>query len=463
MNYLFKNVGCRWQLLTALLESNSNTIDIIFIQEAPYIKIRNIPSLNNIQGDELWGFPKHPAWESIDMSSKYKETQVVAYVNKRIAKTHFISIDETTFMDPNILFFSIAKTNKRGHRTSFCSFINVYAHPSSKGTHTRQQLLQQLPRVSKTVALIQGDFNIHSSLWDDSCTTETGTAGVNFYSAMLDNNFQLLNRDDESTWFREGDIPWVLDLVFFNNSLARQDVADHLQILDEKFDHRTLSLKLAMGRRTTSGRAYIKADSDEEFAFLQNILATTPYWTCLESAQDKTTSLMTSIVKVFNERAKVPNPKSSPTMWWTDNFNRLKDIYIQSPTKTNRAEYYKAIKQVKKEYFGKKFEEMCETSKPWEGVRWTRDRPLSTIPRFISDSGESITTTDDLWPILDKQFNSGSTRQININWKMINDLPTRPQRQWYRISSYEITEAIKTTTNSSSRSNIFKCFQEMLE
>ncbi|KAF8628638.1 hypothetical protein AX15_003772 [Amanita polypyramis BW_CC] len=32
---------------------------------------------------------------------------------------------------------------------------------------------------------------------------------------------------------------------------------------------------------------------------------------------------------------------------------------------------------------------------------------------------------------------------------MINDLPTRPQRQWYRISSYEITEAIKTTTNTS--------------
>ncbi|KAF8625248.1 hypothetical protein AX15_005479 [Amanita polypyramis BW_CC] len=87
INYLFKNVGKRWQILTSLLENNSSTTDIIFIQELPYIKIRHIPSLTSITGDELWGIPKHPQWETVDMLSKYgKKTNVAAYINKRIAK-----------------------------------------------------------------------------------------------------------------------------------------------------------------------------------------------------------------------------------------------------------------------------------------------------------------------------------------------------------------------------------------
>ncbi|KAF8621218.1 hypothetical protein AX15_007959 [Amanita polypyramis BW_CC] len=51
-------------------------------------------------------------------------------------------------------------------------------------------------------------------------------------------------------------------------------------------------------------------------------------------------------------------------------------------------------------------------------------------------------------PILDKQFNSGNKKQSNIDWKMINDLPTHQTRQWFEISIFEIKEAIKTTSNS---------------
>ncbi|KAF8624374.1 hypothetical protein AX15_005912 [Amanita polypyramis BW_CC] len=204
-----------------------------------------------------------------------------------------------------------------------------------------------------------------------------------------------------------------------------------------------------MGRRTTSGKAYIKAESEEELGFLQDILNATPYWTCLDTAQEKTTRLMTMIMMAFGKHSKSPNPKAKPTMWWMDECNALKDQYIQSPTKATRHDYYKVIKKAKKEYFGKKITEMCENNKPWEGVQWMRDCPLSTIPRFIKENGQAITTTDDLWPILDKQFNSGNLRKTNINWAMINDLPPSPQRPWYNISSFEVKEAIKETTNTS--------------
>ncbi|KAF8621249.1 hypothetical protein AX15_007935 [Amanita polypyramis BW_CC] len=92
---------------------------------------------------------------------------------------------------------------------------------------------------------------------------------------------------------------------------------------------------------------------------------------------------------------------------------------------------------------------MCEANKPWEGIQWTRDRPLSNIPRFVNDKGQLITTVEELWPILDKQFNSGMANKTNINWEMINDLPSRPERVWHNISAFEIEEAIKTTSNSS--------------
>ncbi|KAF8624012.1 hypothetical protein AX15_006087 [Amanita polypyramis BW_CC] len=450
INYLFKNVGKRWQLLSGLLESKADTTDILFIQEPPYIKIRQIPSLMNSQGDEMWGFPKHPYWELIDMSTKYKEKiQAIAYVNKKTMKNHFISIDESTFNDPNILFFAIAKANKKGHRDSFCSFINVYAHPSPVGTRTRQSLIRNFHKVSKNVAILQGDFNLHSSIWDELCRSETGSAGVNLYTTITEQNFQLINRDDEPTWYRQGNIPRVLDLIFVNNNLGRQDVQEHFHLIDEIFDYRTLSLQLAQGKRTILGRPYIKADSEEELNFIQEICEATHYWTCLETAQQKTTRLMTSITSAFEKYAKRPKVNAKQTLWWTDDCNKYKDQYSQHPSKENRKHYYKAIRQAKKTYFGQKIDEMCENNKPWEGVRWTRDRPLSTIPRFSNSTGESITTTTELWPILDSQFNSGNKRQTNINWEMINALPTRTSRTWYNISSFEILEALKSTSNNS--------------
>ncbi|KAF8621496.1 hypothetical protein AX15_007751 [Amanita polypyramis BW_CC] len=278
------------------------------------------------------------------MSTKYKgKTQVIAYINKKMSKNHFISIDETTFGDPNILLFSIAKTNNKGQQTSFCSFINVYAHPSSNGTITRRALIRNLLKVSKNVVIIQGDFNLHLSIWDELCRSETSTAGVNLYTSIVEENFQLINKDDKPTWYRDNDIPRVLDLLFVNNNLGRQDLQDNFKLIGEKFDHRTLTLNLKQGRRVSLGRPYIKGESEEEFSFLQDILNDVPFWTCLANAQEKTTRLMEGITKAFDKYAKRPKINSKPTMWWTDTCRDRKEDYAQQPCKQTRAAYYKAI------------------------------------------------------------------------------------------------------------------------
>ncbi|KAF8625266.1 hypothetical protein AX15_005476 [Amanita polypyramis BW_CC] len=151
-------------------------------------------------------------------------------------------------------------------------------------------------------------------------------------------------------------------------------------------------------------------------------------------------------------------------MWWMEVCTMTKNNYELSPSKTMWKEYYKAICKVKKEYFGKKIDEMCEQNKPWEGVRWTRDHPLSNIPRFANSEGNSIMTTEELWPILDKQFNLGKNRKMNINWEMIKDLPQQPMRAWLAISSFEVREVIKVTSNSSvpGYSNITWCHIKIL-
>ncbi|KAF8622542.1 hypothetical protein AX15_006934 [Amanita polypyramis BW_CC] len=158
---------------------------------------------------------------------------------------------------------------------------------------------------------------------------------------------------------------------------------------------------------------------------------------------------MNSITSAFDKYAKKPKINTKPTMWWTDECNEYKEEYVQNPSKSTHVSYYKAIRQAKKKYFRLKIDEMCKQNKPWEGVRWIRDRPLSTILQFANSNGESITMTDELWLILDKQFNSGNSKNTNINWEMINDLPPQPTRQWHKISAFEVKEAIKMTTNSS--------------
>ena len=65
-----------------LLETLKNSVDFLFIQEAPIYFVRKIPSMTSELGDDLIGPVIHRDWQCIDKCSAHPESQVAIYVNK---------------------------------------------------------------------------------------------------------------------------------------------------------------------------------------------------------------------------------------------------------------------------------------------------------------------------------------------------------------------------------------------
>ena len=146
--------------MSELLETLKNDIDFLFL-------VRNVPSTTNELGDELVGSVTHRDWQVVvkptpaQPSVPLSSSQVAIYVNKRILLNFQIFPDFDSSIDSNVLPITL-----RHNLLSSVSFtlINVYNRPGSRNSAIFS-LLPLLRRYSD-LALIQGDFNLHSGIWD---------------------------------------------------------------------------------------------------------------------------------------------------------------------------------------------------------------------------------------------------------------------------------------------------------
>ena len=81
IRYAFQNVQKSRKTMHDLLETLKNSIDFLFIQEAPIHFIRKIPSTTSELGDDLIGPVIHRSWQCVDNRSVHPQSQVAIYVN----------------------------------------------------------------------------------------------------------------------------------------------------------------------------------------------------------------------------------------------------------------------------------------------------------------------------------------------------------------------------------------------
>ena len=164
-SFLFRNVNTSHSTAAAILEEQaSKDIDIIFFQELSQKVIRAAANINRPDGEPVFGLPIHPAWTCLPPPSPI--SQVAIYVHKRIFDRYHFTVDGQIFGHPNIFVMFCYDPSRR----NTYAYINVYANPNRGCLDTLKNtiptLLGQIHRISH-IQLIQGDFNLHCSFWDE--------------------------------------------------------------------------------------------------------------------------------------------------------------------------------------------------------------------------------------------------------------------------------------------------------
>ncbi|KAF8669036.1 hypothetical protein AX14_006085, partial [Amanita brunnescens Koide BX004] len=326
-------------------------------------------------------------WQCVDKRAVQPESQVAIYVNTRFTSTYqlFPIFDST--IDPGVLALCI---RHNAVPSLFFHIINVYNRP---GTHHSavESLLRLVPTLTN-IAVIQGDFNLHSPLWDPAFSNASGLGERLFYS-LSDLELNLANDDGDATWTNRHGARSVIDLLFYSDILARVSPQTIVDLASRgRSDHAIIFL--AFGKQSPHwGRPYIARDSEEEAAYLQD-LANAIITNCHLDPDVAGDNILTLANIAWTAHSKTPRTDSNPNSWWTDDCQLAKDKYILDRSRANLALYNAATKAARQDFFMHRIELMTENNAPWEGLRWTKPRPP---PKYstILHNGQPIPSMPD--------------------------------------------------------------------
>ena len=80
------NVAKNFLLVDSLLNRFVNEYDIIFLQEPAWQVVRMAPSTTNVDGDDVIGMPRNPAWSMLVRPPEPDQPPpVMAFVSTRLA------------------------------------------------------------------------------------------------------------------------------------------------------------------------------------------------------------------------------------------------------------------------------------------------------------------------------------------------------------------------------------------
>ena len=415
-----------------LLENLKNSVDFLFIQEAPIHFVRKVPSTTSELGDDLIGPVIHRDWQCVDKRAVHPDSQVAIYVNKRLSSSYQLFPDFSPSIDPNVLVLCVRHNLKR---SDYFNLVNIYNRPGTR--HSAVLSLLDIAPTLANLAVIQGNFNLHSPLWDPAISTSSGL-GERLFNSLSELELNLVNDDGDHTWTNRQNHASVIDLIFCNDILARLSPQVIVDLEGRgRSDHAILFL--AFGRQTPHwGRPYIARDSEEEAAYLKDIAVAFVENSSLHP-NDACSNISTAIRTAWNSHSKLPRIDSNPNTWWNDDCQSAKDHYLLHRTRANLNAYNATTKLARQQYFMHKVEMMTANNAPWEGIHWTKPRPP---PKFstILDDGRPIPDIASLFDVMHRHFSNASS--LNVSDAFLNNLPQLEPRSWPAISSKEVQDMI---------------------
>ena len=362
LKFAFQNVHKSRTHTHALLDSLQSGIDILFIQEAHFGLVRKTVSTTSELGDDVVGPVIHHAWKCIDKHQYFPTTQVVIYVNKRITNNHEIFMDPFLIPDANVLTIDIA-CNKSERKASF---VCVYNPPRTNNSAIKALCmnLESIPNI----AIIQGDFNLHSHDWNPAIIDAPDIAN-DLLNVITLSGLSLINTDGTPTWHHPSGRSLVIDLLFCHNSLLSHY---HSCFLNNKegrgsSDHSIFFFNFQK-RTDYYGDEYIEQDSEAESEFLQKIANRIINESDNNNVEEAFHHIYAESHSAWLQHASRAKLGSNPTRWWDNDCQDAKDAYEEFRSNDNKKAYHKAIQTARSAYFQRRIHNMSALLRPWEGV-----------------------------------------------------------------------------------------------
>ncbi|KAF8677821.1 hypothetical protein AX14_004778 [Amanita brunnescens Koide BX004] len=307
--------------------------------------------------------------------------------------------------------------------------------------------------MTSDIAIVEGDFNLHSPLWDTGVTRGSPTA-LALYSALSEAGMNLMNDEFLPTWTNRRGSESVIDLLFVSDRLLGVEPFVEVSLDNRgRSDHAVISC-LFGSQLPRPGRPYIPKDSEEEDEFcffLGSVLAALPDLGDPLNMEDTGQGLMTLIDEKWNSLAKTPITSRPHGMsWWNDQCQAYRDAYNLVRSQENLKAYNAVTRKARSAFFEEKIAIMTAIKKPWEGVRWTRPRappPFSTI----EVDGRAPEDVKELFSIMHDQFSQAAARspaEDDIR-ALLGQLQPLPERSFPPFSRQEIHDAVAITSNGS--------------
>ena len=448
MRYLFQNAHKSRKTVHDLLDSRRNAIDILFIQEAPVNFVCKVPSSTNPEGDDLVGPVIHKAWVCVDRRLAFPDSAVAIYVNKRLTNSYQLFPVERASIHQDILFLRLKHNFLKGHDFTVC---NVYNRPGACNAAVTS-FMQMLPSFPD-LAVVEGDFNLHSPIWDATVTKGSPTA-LALYVTLSEAGLNLMNDEYQPTWTNRRGSESVIDLLFVNDQLLTYEPFIEVSLDSRgRSDHAILSC-LFGSQLAKPGKPYIAKDSEEEDEFcffLGSALASLPGLLATMGMEDTCQQLSMLLADKWNSLAKTPiTSRPHGTSWWNDQCQAYKDAYDIDRSKENLKAYNAVTRKARMAFFEEKIAIMTAIKKPWEGVRWTRPRPPPPYSTIEVD-GQAPRNVDELFEVMHKQFSQAATRSPSEKdiKALLEPLPALPERSFPEFSCQEVHDVIALTGNNS--------------
>ena len=407
MRYLFQNAHKSRKTVHDLLDSRRNAIDILFIQEAPINFVRKVPSSTNPEGDDLVGPVIHKAWICVDRRLAFHDSAVAIYVNRRLSGSFQLFPVEKASIHRDVLFLRFKHNFLKGHDFTVC---NVYNRPGARNAAV-DSFIQALPSFSD-LAIVEGDFNLHSPIWDATVTKGSPMA-LMLYASLSEAGLNLMNDEYEPTWTNRRGSESVIDLLFVNDRLLGIEPLVEVSLETRgRSDHAILSCLFGT-QVAKPGKPYLAKDSEEEEEFcffLGSVLTSLPELLATTGVEDTCQRLSTLLADKWDTLAKTPvTSRPHGRSWWNDQCQAYKDAYDIDRSKENLKAYNAVTRKARTAFFEEKIAIMTAIKRPWEGVRWTRPRPPPPYSTIEVD-GQAPKDVDELFEIMHRQFSKASAR-----------------------------------------------------
>ncbi|KAF8648411.1 hypothetical protein AX14_008804, partial [Amanita brunnescens Koide BX004] len=173
----------------------------------------------------------------------------------------------------DVLFVRMKHNFLKGHDFTIC---NVYNRPGARNA-AAESLMKALPSFTD-LAVVEGDFNLHSPVWD-SGVSKGSPAALALYVNLSEAGLNLMNDEYQPTWTNKRGSESVIDLLFMSDRLLNLEPSTEVSLEGRGRSDHTILTCLFGSQLARPGKPYIAKDSEEEDEFcffLGSILAAIP-------------------------------------------------------------------------------------------------------------------------------------------------------------------------------------------